>query len=72
MIDFAYAKTIQNPSFDRFGPMDHQSIMYAPTQLALKMEDVIGKIMMWLATMMVVIAVPMEKRLEMEYVTKKT
>ena len=52
--------------------MDHQSIMYAPTQLALEMEDVIGKIMMWLATMMVVIAVPMEKRLEMEYVTKKT
>ena len=52
--------------------MDHQSIMCAPTQLALEMEDVIGKIMMWLATMMVVIAVPMEKRLEMEYVTKQT
>ena len=52
--------------------MDHQSIMYAPTQLALEMEDVIGKIIMWLATMMVVIAVPIKKRLEMEYVMKKT
>ena len=52
--------------------MDHQFTIHAPTQLALEMEDVIGKIMMWLATMMVVIAVPMEKKLEMEYVTKKT
>ena len=52
--------------------MDHQSTIYAPTQLALEMEDVIGKIMMWLATMMVVIAVPMEKRLEMVNVIKKT
>ena len=45
--------------------------MYAPIQLALEMEDVIGKIMLQLAAMMVVIAVLMEKRLEMEYVTKK-
>ena len=52
--------------------MDHHSIIHVPTQLALEMEDVIWKIMMQLATMMVVIAVPMEKRLEMEYVTKKT
>ena len=52
--------------------MDLHSIMYAPTQLAMEMEDVIGKILMWLATMMLVIAVPIKKRLEMEYVTKKT
>ena len=52
--------------------MDHQYIMYAPTQLALEMEDVIWKIMMWLATMMVVIAAPMLIELEMGYVMKKT
>ena len=52
--------------------MDRHSITYAPIQLELVMEGVIGKIMLQLATMMVVIAVPMEKRLEMEYVTKET
>ena len=52
--------------------MDLHSIMYAPTQLELVMEDVIWKIMMQLAIMMVVIAVPIKKRLEMEYVMKKT
>ena len=52
--------------------MDHQSITHAPTQLELVMEGVIWKIMLQLATMMVVIAVPIKKRLEMEYVMKKT
>ena len=51
--------------------MDHQSIMYAPTQLALEMEGVIWKIMMQLATMMVVIAVLMLIELEMAFVMKK-
>ena len=45
--------------------------MYAPTQLALEMEDVTWKIMMWLATTMVVIAAPMLIGLEMEYVMKR-
>ena len=45
--------------------------MYAPTQLALEMEDVIWKIMMQLATMMVVIAALMLIELEMAFVIKK-
>ena len=52
--------------------MDHHSIIHAPTQLALEMEDVIWKIMMWLATMMEVIVAPMLIELEMEFATKKT
>ena len=52
--------------------MDHLSIMYAPTQLALEMENVIWKIMMWRATMMVVIAVHLLIELVMASVTKKT
>ena len=45
--------------------------MYAPTQLALEMEGVIWKIMMQLATMMVVIAALMLIELEMVNVMKK-
>ena len=46
--------------------------MFVPTQLALEMEDVIGKIMMWLATMMEVIAALMLIELETASVMKKT
>ena len=51
--------------------MDLHSIMYALTQLALEMEGVIWKIMIWLAIMMVVIAVLMLIELEMAFVMKK-
>ena len=56
----------------RFGPMDHQSIMTVLTMLELEMADAIWKIMMWLATMMVVIAALMLIELETASVMKKT
>ena len=52
--------------------MDRHSTMYAPIQLELVMEGVTLKIMLQLATMMVVIAAPMLIELEMGYVMKKT
>ena len=52
--------------------MDHQSIITALTMLELAMEGAIWRIMMWLATMMVVIAALMLIELEMASVMKKT
>ena len=51
--------------------MVHHSITYAPTQLAQEMEGVTWKIMMQLATMMVMIAALMLIELEMVNVMKK-
>ena len=51
--------------------MVHHSITYAPTQLAQEMEGVTWKIMMKLATMMVMIAALMLIELEMVNVMKK-
>ena len=52
--------------------MDHQSIMTVLTMLELAMADAIWKIMMWLATMMEVIAALMLIELETASVMKKT
>ena len=52
--------------------MDQQSIIIAQTMLELAMADAIWKIMMWLATMMEVIAALMLIELEMASVMKKT